>query len=174
MWNCRQSRSSRNATTWFVNALVFAGILLTVLGAIETERRLRIGRPGLLYLALVGSIGVSLLVPASALLALPFFARFAAATALAFAPIFIANLVFAGRFRETETPTAAFGANLLGAMVGGALEYVSLITGYRLLLVLAAILYGSAWMIGRSHLASPAIRAASARSGTMDQASSGG
>ena len=33
-------------TTWFVNALVFAGILLTILAAIEVERRTRIRRPG--------------------------------------------------------------------------------------------------------------------------------
>jgi hypothetical protein len=86
------------------------------------------------------------------LLALPFTPRFAAATALAFTPIFIANLVFARRFRETDTPTIAFGANLLGAMVGGTLEYVSLVTGYRALLLAAAILYGLAWMFARRQL----------------------
>jgi SAM-dependent methyltransferase len=139
-------------TTWFVNALVFAGILLTVLLAVEVERRLRIGRPGLLFSLLFVSIAVSLLVPSSMLLALPFAPRFAAATALAFTPIFIANLVFARRFRETDTPTIAFGANLLGAMVGGTLEYVSLVTGYRALLLAAAILYGLAWMFARRQL----------------------
>jgi hypothetical protein len=139
-------------TTWFVNALVFAGILGTVLLAVETERRLRIGRPGLLYAALFASIGVSLAVPSSALLSLPYAARFVAATALAFAPIFIANLVFAGRFRRTDSPTGAFGANLLGAMVGGALEYISLATGYRVLLLVAAGLYAFAWITGRRHL----------------------
>ncbi len=39
----------------------------------------------------------------------------------------------------------AFGANLLGAMVGGVLEYTSLILGYRWLLVLIAALYGLAF-----------------------------
>jgi SAM-dependent methyltransferase len=139
-------------TTWFVNALVFAGILFTVLLAVEVERRLRIGRPGLLFSLLFVSIGVSLVVPPSMLLALPFAPRFAAATALAFTPIFIANLIFAHRFRDTETPTSAFGANLLGAMVGGALEYLSLVTGYRALLLAAAALYGLAWIFGRRQL----------------------
>jgi hypothetical protein len=136
-------------TTWFVNALVFAGILLTVLLALEVERRLRIRRPGLLYALLFASIGVSLAVPSSSLLSLPSAPRFVVATALAFAPVFIANLVFAHRFRDTETPTAAFGANLLGAMVGGTLEYVSLVTGYRALLLAAAVLYTLAWVFGR-------------------------
>jgi Spermine/spermidine synthase domain len=133
-------------TTWFVNALVFAGILFTVLLAVEFERRVRVGRPGLLFSLLFISIGVSLLVPSRALLSLSFVSRFAAATGLAFAPIFIANVVFARRFRDTTDPTAAFGANLLGAMLGGTLEYLSLVTGHRILLVVAATLYGLAWL----------------------------
>jgi SAM-dependent methyltransferase len=133
-------------TTWFVNALVFAGILLTVLLAVEFERRVRIGRPGLLFSLLFVSIGVSILVPSQALLSLPFASRFAAATGLAFAPIFIANVVFASRFRDTDEPTAAFGANLLGSMLGGTLEYLSLVTGHRTLLLVAATLYALAWL----------------------------
>jgi SAM-dependent methyltransferase len=136
-------------TTWFVNALVFAGILLTVLLAVEFERRVGVGRPRLLFLLLFLSIGVSVLVPSRALLSLPFVLRFAAATALAFAPIFIANVVFARRFRDTTDPTAAFGANLLGAMLGGTLEYLSLVMGHRILLVVAATLYGLAWLSWR-------------------------
>ncbi len=42
---------------------------------------------------------------------------------------------------------AAFGANLLGAMVGGLLEDVSLLTGYRRLLILVAALYGLAFLL---------------------------
>jgi hypothetical protein len=133
-------------TTWFVNALVFAGILLTVLLAIEFERRVRVARPGLLFALLFVSIGVSFLVPPRVLLSLPFTSRFLAATALAFAPIFLANVVFARRFRDTAEPTAAFSANLLGAILGGTLEYMSLVTGHRILLMVAAALYGLAWL----------------------------
>ncbi len=135
-------------TTWFVNALVFAGILLTILAAIEVERRTRIRRPGLLFSLLFGGLLLAGLVPASWLLSLATAPRFFAATALAFFPVFIANLVFAERFRDSADPTTAFGANLLGAMLGGVLEYLSLITGYRGLLVLAAVLYALAWAFG--------------------------
>jgi hypothetical protein len=41
----------------------------------------------------------------------------------------------------------AFASNLLGAMVGGALEYVALLSGYRALLLVVAILYGVAWLL---------------------------
>jgi hypothetical protein len=63
------------------------------------------------------------------------------ATALAFVPIFIANLVFAQRFKAVGSSNVAFGANLLGAMVGGVLEYSSLLLGYRALLPVIAGLY---------------------------------
>ena len=73
--------------------------------------------------------------------------RLVAAVALAFTPIFLANLVFAERFRDTAKATAAFGANLLGAMLGGLAEYLSLIVGYRHLLLVVAALYAAAFLL---------------------------
>jgi hypothetical protein len=139
-------------TTWFVNALVFAGILATVLIAIEVEQRTGVRRRTLLYPLLFAGLLLAGLVPGSWLLSLSTVPRFVIAIGLAFFPVFIANLVFASRFRDTADPTTAFGANLLGAMVGGVLEYLSLVTGYRGLLVLAAILYGLAWVFGAHKL----------------------
>ena len=137
-------------TTWFVNALVFGGVLCSVLIAIEIERRARINRRRLLFALLFVGLLVAWLVPTDALLGLAPVPRFLAATALAFFPIFSANLIFAERFRDTADPTAAFGANLLGAMFGGSLEYISLITGYRSLLFVVAILYGLAYVTFRT------------------------
>jgi hypothetical protein len=140
-------------TTWFVYSLVFAGVLLSVYAAIETARHVKLPRPTLLYLALLVSLGASFVVPQESLLDLPVVLRFVAAIALAFAPIFIANLVFAQRFKDVGSSTTAFGANLLGAIVGGVLAYLSLITGFRFLLVVVAVLYGLAFAFGRRHLA---------------------
>jgi len=47
----------------------------------------------------------------------------------------------------------SFASNLLGAMVGGALEYVALLTGYQALLVVIggiyvlAVLFQSRWRV---------------------------
>src|SRR5262249_20623322 len=106
-------------TTWIVNAFVFLGVLLAVLAAIEVVRVLRLKRRYPLYALLLGSLALAWAVPARSLLQLTFGTRLAAAIALAFVPIFVANLIFAQRFRESESPTTAFGANLLGAMTGG-------------------------------------------------------
>jgi SAM-dependent methyltransferase len=139
-------------TTWFVNSLVFAGILLAVLGAIEVARRARLPSPTTMYLLLLACLGVAWVVQPAALLQLPAVPRFLAGVAVAFAPVFVANLIFAQRFRGVGASTVAFGANLLGAMVGGVLEYAAIMTGYRNLLFLVALLYGLALAFGRRHL----------------------
>lgn len=139
-------------TTWFVNALVFTGVLVAVLAAIEVARRVRLPNPRYLYAALLAALAVAWLVPVDALLELEMAPRFVVAVVVWFTPIFIANLVFADRFRSVEASNVAFGANLLGAMVGGVLEYVSLVTGYQALLLLVAALYAAAFLAGRAHL----------------------
>ena len=139
-------------TTWFVNALVFTGVLLAVLAAVEVSRHVVIRRPALLYLALLAALAVAWAVPAQALLDLSLAPRFLVAVVIAFTPIFLANMVFSQRFREVEDSTVAFGANLLGAMVGGIMEYASLVVGYRALLIVVAVLYGLAFVTGRGQL----------------------
>jgi hypothetical protein len=139
-------------TTWFVNALVFGGILLTVLAAVETAKRVRVRRTWVLWVGLAVAIAVAWLVPAHSLLSLTLVPRFIAAVALAFAPVYLANLIFAERFRSVGESTVAFGANLLGAMVGGVVEYLSLLIGYRSLLLVAAGVYALAFVFGRAHL----------------------
>jgi hypothetical protein len=143
-------------TTWFVNALVFTGVLLSVLAAVEVSKRVRFARPQLLYGFLLAALVVAWMVPGAWVLDLPVVPRFIVAVAIAFTPIFLANLVFAQRFRDVSASTAAFGANLLGSMFGGLLEYSALLVGYRMLLVLVAVLYGLAFLLGRRHLGSVA------------------
>lgn len=134
-------------TTWAVNAMVFGGILLSVLAAIEVAKRVRLPKPLYLYGFLVAAVGASWLIPANALLDLATGPRLLAAVALTFSPIFLANLVFAQRFRESSHSPTAFGVNLLGAMVGGILEYSALAIGYRSLAILVAVLYGLAYLV---------------------------
>ncbi len=136
-------------TTWFVNSLVFVGILLAVYLAIEVARRLDLGPSWRLYVALLLALGGSWVVQPNLLLGLAVVPRFLVATAVAFIPVFLANLIFAKRFRDVGSSSLAFGANLLGAMVGGVLEYASLITGYRALLVLVGALYATAFGLQR-------------------------
>ncbi len=146
-------------TTWFVNSLVFVGILLAVYLAIEVARRIDLGPSWRLYLALLVALVVAWLVPPDLLLGLPVFPRFVIAVVVAFAPVFLANLVFARRFRDVAASNLAFATNLLGAMLGGVLEYASLVTGYRALLIVIALLYAGAFMLQRFQSGAAASRA---------------
>lgn len=136
-------------TTWIVNALAFFAILAGVLLAILVNARFRPRDPRILYAALFASITVAYLIPADALLIDPPEVRYAVAAIIAFAPVFFANLVFTYSFRDTASADMAFASNLLGAMVGGALEYVALITGFQPLLLIVAVLYGVAFVLAR-------------------------
>ena len=136
-------------TTWFVNSLVFLGILVAVYLAIEVARRIELGPSWRLYATLLLALAIAWVIQPDLLLKLSFFPRFLAAVAVAFVPVFLANLVFAKRFRDVAASNVAFGANLLGAMVGGALEYASLVTGYRALLIVVGGLYAAAFGLQR-------------------------
>jgi SAM-dependent methyltransferase len=136
-------------TTWLVNAIVFAGVLGVVLTAVEITRRLpvRPTRP-VAFVLLGAALLLAWLVPTSWLLSLPLGWRIPAAVVIAFGPIFASNIVFATRFATTPDGTSAFAANLLGAMIGGCLEYLALIIGYPGLLGVAGVLYLGAFAIG--------------------------
>lgn len=150
-------------STWTVNALAFIGVLSSVLLAnLVVQRagswRRAVPRPVLLGL-LFGSLAAAYLCPASVLLGIgssP--VRFVAAAALVFSPIFAANLLFSREFASSDESARAFGWNILGAVVGGGLEYLSLLVGYRNLLVLVALCYVVAALALRRHDAVVAAR----------------
>jgi hypothetical protein len=138
-------------TTWFVNSLAFAGILASVLVANLIVQRFAVRRRALLFAGLFVGLVIAFLVPPGSLLSIDSAAgRFAAGAALVFAPIFFANLVFSREFRDAEESTRAFGWNLLGAVAGGGLEYLSLVIGYRNLLWIVAACYVGALITSRA------------------------
>ncbi|WP_459715437.1 spermine/spermidine synthase domain-containing protein [Actinophytocola sp. KF-1] len=134
-------------TTWVVNAIVFAGVLVAVLAAVEVTRRFRTPPLRVMYAVLFAGLLLAWLFPDSWLLSMPVPLRAVVAVTIAFLPIFAANVVFAKRFTDTADATASFGANLLGALVGGCLEYVGMLVGFDGLLVVAALLYVGAFLL---------------------------
>jgi len=128
-------------TTWLVNALVFTGVLLVVLAAVETTRRFRTPPLPVVFAGVLASLALARVVKPAYLLALPYAPRLLLATVIAFLPIFLANIAFAKRFAQTADAQEAFAVNLLGAIVGGCLEYAALLTGYDDLLIVTAGIY---------------------------------
>ncbi|MBV9831823.1 MAG: hypothetical protein JOZ82_09520 [Marmoricola sp.] len=134
-------------TTWLVNALVFAGVLVTVLAAVEVTRHLRTPPLKVVYAGVLAALVLAWVVRPEWLLTMAFLPRLVTATVIAFLPIFLANMAFAKRFAATADSQEAFGVNLLGAIVGGCLEYVALLTGYADLLIVVALLYLAAFLL---------------------------
>lgn len=128
-------------TTWFVNALVFIGVISSVYLAVEVTHRNKSLKKRYLYLLLFLSLCIAWYVPSSMLLTFSLLPRFILSSVIAFSPIFVANLIFADRFQHIEQSQEAFGANLIGAVIGGILEYSSLVLGYQNLLLLIMGIY---------------------------------
>jgi len=61
-----------------------------------------------------------------------------------FLPVFFSGAIFSYSFSQTKDSPVAFGSNLIGAMLGGCLEYISLKYGYNsLMFVLLAVYFTS-------------------------------
>src|SRR5260370_39061380 len=131
------------ASRWLVNSLVFFAILCSVMLAVFLSSRFPL-RPSVpVYGLLVAALVLAYLVPQDAFLSIQVLPlRYALASLVAFLPVFLANLVFAGSFKGTgPTADVAFASNLIGIMLGGMLEYASLLVGYQNLLLIVIGFY---------------------------------
>jgi spermidine synthase len=128
-------------TTWRVNGIVIGAILVALLIANAVIERQTKPWPGHWCLAgLLVSLLVAYSFPFQRLPGSPTMVGWIAAAVFTI-PVFFAGLLFAIEFRLTASPSAALGANMLGAVVGGLLENLSLVIGLKALLLPAAALY---------------------------------
>lgn len=134
-------------TTWLVNALVFACVLVIVLAAVETTRKFRTPPLPVVWGTIVASLAMAYVIDPAWLLSWPFWPRLVVACVIGFLPIYLANIAFAKRFAATEHAQSAFAINLLGSILGGCLEYGALVTGYRNLLIVVGVLYLLAFVL---------------------------
>jgi spermidine synthase len=128
-------------TTWQVNGIVIAAVLAALLLANAVMEKW--ADSWSMHWSIGGLLGGILFaylfpfdrIPGSALMV-------GTLAAVVFVvPVFFAGTLFAGEFRRVESPSAALGANMLGAVVVGLLEDLSLITGLKALLLVAFVLY---------------------------------
>lgn len=136
-------------STWMVNSLVFFAILSGVLLAVLVNARFKVRNIWIFYAMLFGMLVLNLLVRPDSVLFQDPTLRYLVASFLAFAPVFLANIIFSNSFRDTEAADVAFASNLLGIMAGGMMEYVSMLIGYNLLLVPVIVFYALAFLFYR-------------------------
>jgi len=136
-------------TTWLVNATVIGAILAMILFANLGQMKLKAKRVDLLYYCLFASLLISYFVPLSLLNSLSILERIVFGGIVLALPMFFASWIFAITFTDVEDPQRALGMNLLGTLIGGALEYMSMVFGIAALNLVALILYALAYYFYR-------------------------
>lgn len=134
-------------STWIVNASVFAGILAMALVANEAVLRWPPRRARGAIVALLLSVLLLFAVPPAALSGLGVVERGLAAGLLNGLPIACAGVLVSTLLGRARDASAALGSNLLGAVAGGCLEYLSMVAGLRALALLALALYLAAALV---------------------------
>lgn len=137
-------------TTWVVNSIVVSGLLILIVAAntvSEFWRRIPIGFG---YAGLFVSMLLNYLIPIEKYLFSSLALKILAVTAVLCLPVFFAGIIFIRVFAAENFSGQALGSNLLGALVGGMLESLSLWTGIRSLLIIAGILYLLSWVALRA------------------------
>ena len=136
-------------STWVVNAVVFASVLAMIFVANAAVLRGRAPSLTVAWAGVVLALAVNALLPLDALLALPAFGRVAVAALLVGVPVFFAAVCFSRLFAREATTGFALGVNLVGAMAGGGLEYLSMVLGMRAIWWLAVVVYLLAVLMSR-------------------------
>jgi spermidine synthase len=134
-------------STWLVNSIVFFVILSLVLLAIFVTTKFPMKNRLLLYGGLLLLIALNYAIPIKSFLGSSPMLQIVMAPIFYLLPVFMANLVFACNFRDSREATNAYAANMLGAILGGMTEYLSMVMGYNNLLLIVAAFYVAAFML---------------------------
>jgi hypothetical protein len=132
-------------TTWIVNSAVIAAVLGMIYLATLAQIKYQFKNVKIFYRLLFATLAFNLFFPISALNALPAVARMSVGALILVAPLLFAAIIFAITFSKVKDPGKALGMNLLGTLIGGALEYFSMMIGISALNALAGVLYALAY-----------------------------
>jgi hypothetical protein len=133
-------------STWIVNAVIFSGILAMVLIANLIVERRALTNPTPWFIGLFLAMLLLYLFPVAALQAMPIGARILVAAVITGLPVGFAGLIVPMLLARSSQPAAALGANLLGAVLGGCLEYYSMLGGLKSTALMALVLYLGAFV----------------------------
>ncbi|MBK9205137.1 MAG: hypothetical protein IPL73_22440 [Candidatus Obscuribacter sp.] len=136
-------------TTWVVNSAVITGVLLMILAANLIQIKMRFKNLDVLFGLLFISIIANYFFDLSTLNGLPTTMSIAVGSLVLSSPLLFAAMIFAISFSKVESASKALGMNLLGTLVGGAFEYLSMMLGIKALNLIALVLYGLAYMYAR-------------------------
>ncbi|HEX8849809.1 MAG TPA: methyltransferase domain-containing protein [Gemmatimonadaceae bacterium] len=132
--------------TWWVNVLVFASILIVILIANVLTATGHTPPRAARFAGLFVSLALAYLVPVRSLLWLGTTGQWILGGLLVALPVLFAALIFAELFESRADGSRALAFNVFGAVVGGVLEYLSMVTGTKALYLIAAVVYAAAFL----------------------------
>ncbi len=135
-------------STWVVTSAVIAAILVLAFLANLVVMKVRTPPPALTYALLAAALLLGLGLTIIGVGALPLWAARLVMTGVLTLPLFFSGFAFSSELQRTTVPVA-LSANLLGAMLGGFLEYNAMYFGFRSLYVFGLVLYGLAYLTTR-------------------------
>ncbi len=147
-------------STWVVNAAIFGGIVLMVLLANLGVQQWSLRDPRPWFWPLFAAVALLYVFPVGWLQTLPLVARAALAGILTGLPVGLAGLIVPMLLARSKNPAVALGANLLGAVLGGCLEYFSMVGGLRSTALMALMLYLLAFALLRRSQSGGTLKAA--------------
>jgi hypothetical protein len=137
-------------STWVVASVAIASVLVMALAANFVVARREVTRPELVAAVLVALLALNYALPVGRLAFESRLVESLGYAGLMFSPIFCAGLLFGSAIKRSTDLPRDYGINLLGAMVGGTAEYLSLVTGFQTLLIVIAACYIAAVVARRS------------------------
>ena len=139
-------------STWMVTSAVIAAILLLAFLANLVVMRVRMPPPaltyGLLAAALLAGLGLTLV----GVSGLGLWGGRLLMTGVLTLPLFFSGFAFSTELQRSGSVAVALSSNLLGAMLGGFLEYNAMYFGFRSLYLFALGVYGLAYLTSRRGL----------------------
>jgi SAM-dependent methyltransferase len=128
-------------STWVVASLAIVSVLAMALVANFIVSKVEITRPWIVGGILLALLAANYALPVGSITFESRVAESVLYAILMFSPILCAGLLFGSAIKRSTSLARDFGTNLLGAMVGGVGEYLSLVTGFSVLLLLVALCY---------------------------------
>ncbi len=132
-------------STWIVVSVVILFIL--IMAFLANLLVIRRGNPaplityGLLFISVFAGLGLTLTNLNSVT---PWLSRIIMPIVLTI-PLFFSGFAFSAELKKSDSVATALYSNLLGSMLGGFLEYNSMVFGFRSLYIFAFIMYGFAF-----------------------------
>lgn len=133
-------------STGTVVSLVFCSILIAGLLANLAVHLFSIRSVKLPYALLFATIVGLYFLPLDIFMNFSWWARLGVAAVLIGAPLFFAAIIFGVSFAQSSRMNTDFGSNIIGAVVGGMSEYLSMAFGFKALYIIALSAYFLAFL----------------------------